>query len=93
MPEVEWLCSRRDDLSFRNWPDGSVVFDDANGQLQCLTPVSADLMELLRRPRAWTAPNLAEELLGETPTQLDVEMVENALAEFSSLNFIQRVAT
>jgi hypothetical protein len=48
-------------------------------------------MGLLVQPRYWTARELATEILGELPTEDDVEMVQNALAEFSSLNFIERV--
>jgi hypothetical protein len=87
-----WDCPRRAELILRNWPDGTVVFDDASGQLQCLSPVSGSLMGLLVQPHPWSAMSLADELLGETPTADDVEMVENALAEFSTLNFIERVA-
>lgn len=92
MPDIAWSCRRRDDLTLRDWPDGCVVFDDANAQLQCLNPVSGYLMALLMQRPQWTSEALAQELLQETPTADDVEMVANALAEFSSLNLIERVA-
>jgi hypothetical protein len=91
VPEGAWVCPRHAEISLHEWPDGTVVFDDASGQLQCLNPVSGSLMGLLVQPRAWRAADLALELLGETPTRNDVEMVENALAEFSSLNLIEHV--
>jgi hypothetical protein len=75
-----------------NWPDGTVVFDDANGQLQCLSPVSGALLAMLTAALPRRSIDLAHELLGETPTGDDVQMVENILAEFSSLNLIERVA-
>ena len=83
---------RREDITSRDWPDGTIIFDDANGQLQCLSPVSGNLMALLAQRPQWTAHELAAELLGETPTADDVEMVENVLAEFSLLNLIERAA-
>jgi hypothetical protein len=92
VPEVQWHCRRRDELTFRNWSDGSVLFDDANGQLQCLTPVSATLMAQMFLKRSWGASELAKEILGEVPNADDVKMVENVLVEFSSLNLIERVS-
>ena len=76
----------------RHWPDGAVLFDDANAQLRCLSPASGLLMDLLLRPGQWTALELAQDLLGEAPTADDAKMVENVLAEFSSLNLIERIA-
>jgi hypothetical protein len=94
VPELAlWRCSRKDELALREWPDGVVVFDDANGHLNCLNLASGALLELLLlSDTQWTSERLAQELLGEHPTTNDIDMVENALAEFSSLNFIDRVA-
>jgi hypothetical protein len=88
----QWACIRRDEIAIHDWPDGSVIFDDANGRLHCLSPVSGNLMGLLVGLESWSASGLAQELLGEEPTAHDVEMVENVLSEFSSLNLIERVA-
>jgi hypothetical protein len=90
VPEGGWHCPRREDLILRDWPDGTVVFDDASGQLQCLSPLFGTLMALLVQPRAWRTADLAMALLGEEPICDDVQMVENALAEFSALNLIER---
>jgi PqqD family protein of HPr-rel-A system len=86
-----WICSRRSELAISEWEDGTVVFDDANGYLQCLNPVSGSVLALLIQSPQWTSEALAQELLGEAPTADDVTMVENSLAEFSSLNLIERV--
>ena len=38
--DERWVCRRRADFALRNWPDGSVLFDEANGQLQRLPPAA-----------------------------------------------------
>ncbi len=91
-PETSWSVTRKVDIALREWPDGTVLHDEATGQLQCLSPVAGTLMTLLLAGPSWTASGLAAELLGETPTPNDVEMVENALSTFSSLDLIERVA-
>lgn len=91
-PEAYWSCQRVEDFSLRTWLDGCVVFDDATAQLHCLNPVAGDLLTLLMQRQQMSASELAQALLGEIPTADDVEMVENQLTVFSSLNFIDRVA-
>jgi hypothetical protein len=49
------------------------------------------LMALLVQGGPHTSAGLALQLLGDAPTAEETEMVANALAEFSSLNFIERV--
>ena len=92
VPAVAWDCPRAAELLLHNWPDGTVVFDDANGHLQCLSPVSGALLAMLTAGLPRRSTDLAYELLGEAPTADDVQMVENILAEFSSLNLIERLA-
>ena len=93
MSEATWACKRASELALHHFPDGTVVFDDANGQLQCLSPAFGQLMELLvASPTGGTAADLAEQLIGEVPASDEVEMVENALSEFSALNFVERTA-
>jgi hypothetical protein len=75
-----------------HWPDGTVVFDDSNGNLQCLAPASGVLLAVLTGGARQSSVGLAEELLGEAPTSDEFQMVENILAEFSSLNFVERLA-
>ncbi len=87
-----WRCIRPSDLTLRHWPDGAVVFDDANAELQCLNPVSGMLLTLLLQRPHWSAQDLTRELFEDEPTVADVEMVENVLSEFSSLNFVEHVA-
>jgi hypothetical protein len=94
VPEARWHCPRAGDLAVRHWDDGTVVFDDSNGELQCLSPAFGALMEaLITSPAGGTAGDLAESLIGETPTAEEVQMVENALSEFSNLRLVERTAT
>jgi len=48
-------------------------------------------MALLLQCPEWTSVELAQALMGETPTEDDVEMVENVVRHFQSLNLIDRV--
>jgi PqqD family protein of HPr-rel-A system len=85
-----WVCARKTDFSIREWPDGSVVFDDASGQLHCLTPVAGEVLALILESDGLTGDALAESLLGETPTPTDSEMMENMLVSLASMNLIDR---
>lgn len=87
-----WVCHRKYDFSLRHWPDGSVLFDDASGQIHCLTPVAGEVMALLMNNEARSAHALAHELLGELPTEADAEMMQNVLANFMSLNLIDQLS-
>lgn len=86
-----WCCNRQEDMLLRAWADGDVLFDEAQGQLHCLSPASGEVMRLLLKGRAWTAFEIAKELLGESPTDDDVQMVENVALHFHTLNLIDRL--
>ncbi len=88
----QWVCTRQHEFSIKKWPDGVVVFDDATGHLHALSVSAASVLELMQPGVPLDAFQLGWQLLEETPTEDDVEMVENVLTEFSSLNLIQRVA-
>lgn len=85
-----WHCRRSADFVLREWPDASVLFDDATGSFHCLNPAAAGLMAILLKSSARSASSLAQELLGEQPDAHDVDMVENVLKEFLSLNLIEQ---
>ena len=87
-----WVCRRRTDFSLRHWPDGSVLFDDASGQLHCLTPVAGEVMVLLMSNDHCSTYDLARDLLGELPLGTDTEMMQNMLANFKSLNLIDQLS-
>ena len=87
-----WVCHRKSDFSLRHWPDGSVLFDDASGQLHCLTPIAGEVIVLLMNNEVCSAHDLAQALLGELPTEADAEMMQNMLANFMSLNLIDQLS-
>jgi hypothetical protein len=85
-----WACTRKSNLAIRSWSDGSVVFDDASGQLHCLTPIAGEVLALILVSEGRTGNELAESLLGEIPTPTDSEMMENMLSGLASMNLIGR---
>ena len=87
-----WVCPRSGDFSLHHWPDGSVLFDDASGQLHCLTPVAGEVMLLLMSTDHRSTYDLARDLLGELPSETDTEMMQNMLANFKSLNLIDQLS-
>ena len=86
-----WSCRRNADLSLRQWPDGFVLFDEAQGQLQCFTAAAGEVMALLLQGPEWTSVDLAHALMGEVPTEDDVAMVEKVVLHFLSLNLVERL--
>lgn len=91
--EATWTCRRQADLSLRHWPDGWVLFDEAQGKMQYLTLVSGELLALLlhETPRAcWTAFELAKALMDEVPSAEDIASVETLAAAFESMQVIER---
>lgn len=78
-------------MALREWPDGWVLFDEAQGQLKCLTTSAGVIMNLLLQQTEWTSFKLGEALIEEVPTNDDVQMVENVLMHFQSLNLIERL--
>jgi hypothetical protein len=86
-----WDCTRRAELALRQWPDGCVVYDEASGQIQCLTVESGEVMSLLLQPREWTSHQLAQAFLREVPTDDEVQMVENVVTHFLSLHLVKRL--
>ena len=59
--------------------------------MQCFTVESGEVMRLLLQRAQWTSSQLAEALLGDVPTDDDVQMVENVALHFQSLNLIERL--
>lgn len=91
MSAASWDCTRRAELALRQWPDGCVVFDEASGQIQCLTVEAGEVMSLLLQPREWTIQELAQTLMRVAPTVDDVEMVENVVNHFLSIHLVNRL--
>lgn len=90
-PVSRWCCRRQADLSLRQWPDGFVLFDEAQGELQCLSIAAGEVMALFLLNPEWTSVDMALALMGEAPTEDDVVMVENVVLHFLSLNLVERL--
>lgn len=87
---TRWQCLRSADFALRAWPDGSVLFDEANGQLHFLTPVAGMLLRLFMQRPAWSVEELAATLLDTRPTAEDIDLVNQVLVNFRSLKLIDR---
>lgn len=90
MTAFTWTCVRPGDFVCRHYDDGCVVYDDASGDMNCLTPVAGSLLSLLLSGRAQTTAQLAQALLGEVPQLGDTDMVDNVLSDFQSLSLVER---
>lgn len=86
-----WRCSDRGEFCLTSWSDGVVVFNEADGHLQCLSPAYGQVFELLVSGKVWTTHNLTKELITESPATDDLELMENALDALASSNLIIRV--
>lgn len=89
--DSSWRCSSRGEFCLTSWPDGVVVFNEADGHLQCLSPAYGQVFELLAPGKVWTTRDLTKELIAESPATDDLELMENALNALASSNLIIRV--
>jgi len=89
--DSSWKCSSRGEFFLKSWQDGVVVFNEADGELQCLTPAYGQIFELLASGKVWTSFDVTRNLLAEEPSADDLELVENALSALASSNLIVRV--
>jgi len=89
--DSSWKCSGRGEFCLKSWQDGVVVFNEADGELQCLTPAYGQIFELLASGKVWTSFDLARNLLDEEPSADDLELMENALSALASSHLIVRV--
>lgn len=82
-------CHRRADFQLHAWPDGAVVHDGASGDIHALSPVAGELLHWILKAGQSTPERLAQDLLGEPPTESDVCGVHKLLLEFESLGFVE----
>lgn len=83
-------CPRSADLALQVWPDGAVVYDDANGGLHALTPVAGQVLQAVLGRSDFAAPDLALELLQDTPDAQDLDRMRELLSSFETLGFVER---
>lgn len=84
---------RRDraaDFVVKVWPDGAVVYDEADGSLQALNPVAGEAFQrLLERP-GLSPLELGRLLLQDEPDADDLLMIHELLREFESMGLWER---
>lgn len=85
----ECHCSRPADFVLHRWPDGVVVYDDANASLQALHPVAGEAFEILLSRGNLDAAGLARSLMQADPAPEDVEAVASLLVQFESMGLIE----
>ncbi|QHE86393.1 HPr-rel-A system PqqD family peptide chaperone [Hydrogenophaga sp. BPS33] len=81
-------CPRVDQFAVQSWPDGVVVYDDANGSLHALTPIAGEAFALLQAQRASNAQSLAHALGLDEPEAEDLSMLQSLLLQFESMGLI-----
>lgn len=87
---ITWHCHRLTELCLRSWPEGGVLYDDASGTLHTLTSVGSEVMGIFLKGKAWSALSLFIELLGDSPIDEDLEMMEKMLDHLQSLHLISK---
>ncbi len=85
-----WTCPRPTDFALRDWPDGSVLYDEANGQIHFLNPAAGIVMRLFLEKTDWSIAEIAHRLLEAAPSREDIDLVNNVLVNFLSLKLIAR---
>jgi len=88
--ETRWVVWRDAEIFLKEWEDGTVIFDEASGQLNCLTLASGALVEALLEKPGCSTHELACRILGSELGEDEYELVEKTLAELSALRFIER---
>ena len=81
-------CLRRQDLLVREYPDGCVVYDEADASLHALEPWAAEaLLRLMQGPPLEVA-ELANGLVGGSATADELALVEDALQQFAARGWV-----
>lgn len=77
-------------FSVRGWAgQGGVVYDAADSTLYEVSDAACELLMLLKQsPSEQSALQLAQALVGETPEDLDVELVTSVLADFEQMGVV-----
>ena len=72
--------------------DGVVVYDEADGSVQALTPVAGEAWLACKRSGAIGAADLAVRLELDDPSQEELASVSALLGEFVSMGFLEQIA-
>lgn len=84
-------CSRPADFVLHGWPEGVVVYDDANASLQVLHPVAGEAFELMLNQEHFDAEGVARALVQAEPAPEDIELVASLLVQFESMGLVECV--
>jgi len=81
-------CLRRQDLLIREYPDGCVVYDDADASLHALEPWAGEaLLRLMQAPPLDVA-ELADALVGGSPSEQELALLDEALRQFAARGWV-----
>jgi len=81
-------CPRRQDLLVREYPDGGVVYDEADASLHALEPWAAEaLLRLMQGPPLAVA-ELADALVGGHANADDRAALDEALQQFAARGWV-----
>jgi PqqD family protein of HPr-rel-A system len=86
-----WQVPRREDFVLKGWPDGVVVYDEANGNIHALTVVAGEAFLWIREHGLEDPIALLQSLADENPSPEDLASLQVLLQEFEALGFIERV--
>lgn len=81
-------CLRPQGLVVREYPDGCVVYDEADASLHALEPWAGEaLLRLMQGPPA-TVPELADLLVGGAASADEQAQVDEALQQFAARGWV-----
>ncbi len=86
---VNCRCPRADQFAVQRWPDGVVVYDDANGSLHALTPVAGEAFVLVQTRQAGDANTLAQAMGLGDPEPEELDMLQSLLLQFESMGLVE----
>jgi hypothetical protein len=89
MQATAWYCPRAKDFSLQIWPEGGVVFDDANAQLHELTPIACEVLNQLLTGNSLTAHEILVNVLGEAPSEDEATQMTQLLLHFKAMDVIE----
>ncbi len=86
---VNFRCPRADQFSVQRWPDGEVVYDDADGSLHALTPVAGEAFAFIRTGHVSDVHALALAMDLAQPEPEELHLLESLLQQFESMGLIE----
>lgn len=89
--KVRCHCARSADFGLHSWPDGVVLYDEADGSLHVLNPIAGETFSLILQHHedGCSPQELARALVQGEPEDEDVAMVQGLLREFEAMGLIE----